>query len=59
MPQPTFLTHMYLDTEISSKPVTEPNVTLIEVQQDSEDSPLPKAGLILATIMNNATFHKA
>lgn len=50
---------MYLDTEISSKPVTEPNVTLIEVQQDSEDSPLPKAGLILATIMNNATFHKA
>lgn len=49
MPQPTFLTHMHLDTEISSTLATVPNITLIQLQWDSEDSQLLKAGPILVT----------
>lgn len=59
MPQPTFLTHTHLDTEISSTLATAPNITLIQLQWDSEDSRLPEAGPALATTMNKAAFQKA
>lgn len=59
MLQPTFLTHMHLDTEISSTLATLPNMTLIQLQWNSEDSRLPEAGPVLATTMNKAAFHKA